>query len=280
MERVNPNAVLWDIPVPEGGGFVPGDAAYLPGLAPDAPPTPALVLTLFDSTGARMHTANGRVHPIASGFLEAILDVRPADRDVRAALWPNSPLSLGRIVGKLDAAAQMLASNAAAWPWHDSATGKAGYHRVVRVVDIPATLDGALVLEVSAPPSVSGQGPILPAELDAVGARDKYGYRALITAAFDWYRPGATLKPNAPRGGWAQGSHPAKAAEAYAVYTDADLLELLAPRTSTRDKRHVLDRIRQSLRQLDAAELIHLADVGRRERRMLPPSRTPAADSD
>ena len=198
-------------------------------------------------------------------------------RDLKA-LWPNSNMSAADLRRALDSAAEALASSAAAWPWHDPATGHGGYWRVVSVRNIGHKLDDELLLEVSIPPGVTKHGPTLPAELEAYGASSKFGYRALITAAFDWNQPGTTLIPNKPRS-WESKGRQRRDPDAYAVFTFDELVDMLAPRTSTKHRADVLERIRKALGQLDEDGLIHLDRVGRREIRMLPPGLwTPTSD--
>ena len=198
-------------------------------------------------------------------------------RDLKG-LWPNRNMSAADLRRALDSAAEALASPAAAWPYIDPATNAPGGWRVVTVRAVGHSLDAPLLLEVSIPPGVGKLGPTLPAELEAYGASSKYAYRALITAAFDWTQPGTTWIPNKARS-WESKGRQRRDREAYAVYSDAELIDMLAPRNSTNHRVHVLDRIRKALGQLDADGLIHLDHVGRHEIRMLPPGlSTPTSD--
>ena len=73
---------LFHLPAPELPGHTTlGDTAYLPGLEPEAPPAPALLLAMFDAAGGASLTQNGRVSAAASIWLEAMLDLPPASRD-------------------------------------------------------------------------------------------------------------------------------------------------------------------------------------------------------
>ena len=79
-ERIQPP--LFHLPTPELPGQTRlGDTAYLPGLEPEAPPAPALLLAMFDDAGGASLTQNGRVSAAASIWLEAMLDLPPDKRD-------------------------------------------------------------------------------------------------------------------------------------------------------------------------------------------------------
>ena len=78
----------------------------------------------------------------------------------------------------------MLASERAAWPWHDPETGQGGFWRVVAIENVGLTIDdlsGSTEVRAS---RVERPGAATPQELDAYGASNKYAYRALITAHF------------------------------------------------------------------------------------------------
>ena len=194
-------------------------------------------------------------------------------RIVRAVLSPANPWSLGigQLRKKLNRAAEGLASERAAWPWHDPETGQGGFWRVVAIENVGLTIDDFLVLRRSAPPGVSDQGPPLPQELDAYGASNKYAYRALITAHFDWYQPGTTWRPNAKRGGWRRGGRPSQDRDAYAVLTHHALVDVLAPGTPSRRRSDRLANILEALEALEADSMMVVDHVGRGELRMLPP---------
>ena len=72
---------LFRLPAPEMPGPALPQPAYLPGLEPDAPPTAALILAMFDDAGGASLTQNGRVSASASIWLEAMLDVPVTERD-------------------------------------------------------------------------------------------------------------------------------------------------------------------------------------------------------
>ena len=180
-------------------------------------------------------------------------------RDLRK-LWPNKNLSVSDLRRKLDGAAKALASPEAAWPW----TG--GDWRVVTVRNVGRSLDDSLVLDMSIPPGVQAQGPSLPPQLEVYGANNKYAYRGMIAAAFDWWQPGRMRIPN-KRGGWRQ----TRDRDAYAVYGLDELVDMLAPRTSRNNRAHIRERILAALVQLDVDGLILLEPVSRREVRMLHP---------
>ena len=55
--------------------------AYLPGLAPNAPKSPALMLALFDQGGGTAIAGNGHVKPEASIFIELLLSIPAAARN-------------------------------------------------------------------------------------------------------------------------------------------------------------------------------------------------------
>ena len=62
-------------------GPVAGPHVYLPGLEPDAPPEPAVLLALFDHGGGVGAKHNGAVTIEARAFLEVLLGHPPAARD-------------------------------------------------------------------------------------------------------------------------------------------------------------------------------------------------------
>lgn len=74
---------LFSFPSPSLPGPTTGEptAGYLPGLEPDAPPEPALILAMFDAGGGSSLSRNGRVSNAASIWLEALLDMPTAARD-------------------------------------------------------------------------------------------------------------------------------------------------------------------------------------------------------
>ena len=87
---------LFHLPTPEIPGPAPGRPAYLPGLEPEAPPTPALILAMFDDAGGASLTQNGRVSASASIWLEAMLDV---PIDARDGHLRETRYRIGEIVG-------------------------------------------------------------------------------------------------------------------------------------------------------------------------------------
>ena len=201
-------------------------------------------------------------------------------RVIRELLYPHSGATIGlpRFRSDLDRAAQLLASEAAAWHWYDPATGETGTWRVVMVQSIGQSWDDNLYLHVSAPPGVQAHGPQLPPQLDSYGARDKYAYRGLITASFDWYQPGTTLVPNARRGGWGRGSHHARDIDAYARWNEDALVEALAPGTARRWRAKRLEAILESLQALDCDKVLWWSGAGRGEWQMLPATLRPKAE--
>ena len=74
---------LFHLPAPNIPGPAVVHPAYLPGLEPDTPPSPALLLAMFDASGGVSLTKNGKVSSTASIWLEAMLDVPPSLRDGR-----------------------------------------------------------------------------------------------------------------------------------------------------------------------------------------------------
>lgn len=238
----------------------------------------------------RLSPRGGRGEALATRlWVAAVRLVRPEDwgvegaplavpmRLIREMLYPNSGDTIGlpRFRSDLDRAAQLLASEAAAWHWYDPVMGETGTWRVVMMLSIGEGWDDNLYLHVSAPPGVQAHGPQLPPELDAYGARDKFAYRALISASFDWYQPGTTLVPNARRGGWGRGGHHARDRNAYAVWSEDALVEALAPRTPRRRHSDRLASILESLKGLDRNDVLWWRQVGRREWQILPPALRP-----
>lgn len=66
---------------PPKPGLVEGFQAYLPNLHPDAPPTPAILLAIFDAGGGQGIMPNGGVSVEQSAFVEMLLSYTAGKRD-------------------------------------------------------------------------------------------------------------------------------------------------------------------------------------------------------
>ena len=66
------------------------DTAYLPGLEPEGPPTPALILALFDAAGGESLSTNGPATTAVRIFVEGLLSVPTGARDGRLHETPHT----------------------------------------------------------------------------------------------------------------------------------------------------------------------------------------------
>ena len=270
---------------PRGGRFsLFSPASYaeseqmaLPGFGMQRVSTmPALPLALYD-LGMKGEPSRGPAPLALRLWVESILstglDERLIDeplamqvtlRNLRERLWPKSwrGYNTDRLRRVLHEAANALDSWEAAWPWYDPETGRGGTRRIVTVSDIGNTLDDTLRIVVDLPPGAA-EGPQVTPTLGEWGARSADAYRTLLNLAYHWHRPGQTHMPVAGGRYWIR----RKTEEAYPELTDDDLLDLVFPTSTRRERRKLIFDARKTLAELEKAQELRL--IGKR---ILPPA--------
>ena len=262
----------------------PGRQLYLPFDPSDR--GPSLPLHLY-GLGDKADRITRGPAPIALRlFIEALLRVpydrrninRPVAlqitlRDVAKALWPKSASGMGisRLVKNLINAANVLDDWNNAVVWQHPETGESGLRRVVMVTDIGTSLNGNLRLVVDLPPGAS-DGPLMPANLNAWGAKSAIAYRMLIGLALRWHEPGRTHLPVSGVGGTRQWVRkPDSDEKAWPALKDDELLNLAFPHLGGGTGMMRRNRLRQAqdtLKLLAQEEDLRIVDGGR----ILPPT--------
>ena len=262
----------------------PGRQLYLPFEASDR--GPSLPLHLYGLGDKADHITRGPAPVALRLFIESLLRVpydrrninRPVAlritlRDLRKALWPNSAdtMPTNRVLDALIRAANVLDDWDNAIPWHNPETGETGLRRVVMVTDIGYTLDDNLRLVVDLPPGAS-DGPLMPANLNAWGARSAIAYRVLIGLALRWHDPGRTHLPVRGVGGTQQWIRkPDNDEKAWPSLQDDELLNIAFPHLGGGTGVMRRNRLRQAidaLKLLAQEEDLRIVDG----RRILPPT--------
>ena len=259
----------------------PGRQLYLPVNPSDR--GPALPYHLYGLGDQADHITHGPAPLPARLFLESLLQVpydkrninRPVAlqmtlRDVRTALWPRSAKTMptSRVQEALIKAAGVLDSWDTAIPWVNQKTGESGLRRVVIISDIGATLDDKLRVIVDLPDG-SQDGPLMPANLNAWGARSAICWRILLGLSLRWHEPNHTLSLTSAGRHWVH--KPDDDTKAWPNLSDDDLLNLAYPHLGGGTGRMRRNRLRQAI---DALKL--LAKEGDLRivegRRILPPT--------
>lgn len=183
--------------------------AYLPGLEPDAPPSPAAILALFDQGGGHSLTA-------ARIFVEALLSLPTSGRDGQlwqmhfalrevAGVWlgwdlryyrpthPKYGMNLKRAIGEVASIAVPVKAR----------RGPPGFYHPLLVRAISGwTLNDGLLALAQVPPGAVGP-PIDRAMLRVLGKASETSWRAYLSLVFDWDRYGAVrghlIKPERPK---------------------------------------------------------------------------------
>ena len=246
-----------------------GEQKILPGFERNIQ-GPALPLSLYD-LGVKDSGSMGRgAAPVALRlFVEAILSVPQSDRDgepriltvtlrdLRNKLWPRRKISALRAQAALDRASEALDS---AWiPFGNQR------RRIVLVSAIPMELDAELELVVNLP-SGSEKGPVVTPTLGAWGVRSAPAYRALLNLSYAWFHPGRTRIPvGSPRNRhWTQSDDPRR----YPKLTDERAVEWCYPTSSHKQRRLLVHRAEQALKNLEKAGELRIV-----EDHVLPPLR-------
>ena len=170
--------------------------AYLPGLEPDEPPTPALILALFDHGGGQSVAANGPARPSIRIFVEAILDVPARSRDGQVRHFPYQVREItGRWLNwdlrhyRRKALASEGDLRRALDEVHNTIVplgNRGGWYRPLSVVAMTGeTLDDQVFISTVLPTSKVGP-PIDRKILRELGRRAGLAYRAYISVVFDW----------------------------------------------------------------------------------------------
>ena len=269
---------------PPYGRRGPGRQLYLPFDPSDR--GPSLPLHLYGLGGKADRITRGPAPIALRLFIEALLRVpydtrninRPVAmqitlRDVRTSLWPRSAAGMGisRLVENLINAANVLDDWDNAIPWQNPETGESGLRRVVVVTGIGSTLDDNLRLVVDLPPGAS-DGPLMPANLNAWGAKSAIAYRMLIGLALRWHDPGRTHLPVRGVGGTQQWIRkPDSDEKAWPALQDDELLNLAFPHLGGGTGVMRRNRLRQAI---DALKLLAQEEDLRivAGRRILPPT--------
>ena len=199
------------LPAPNTPGAVAPQPAYLPGLEPEAPPLPALVLMLFDEAGGASLTQNGRVSAEAAIFLEAVLNVPPKARDGRlremryaireiAGDWLGWDLNHYRRTGKYTGQALARAVRGVRDLWVPMNDRGGGYFPVMVSAWQGFGLDDHIAFVVRLPPGKVGP------QVDRALLRSLRGsgpaYRLYLSLCFEWDKYGGhngrLIRPTRP----------------------------------------------------------------------------------
>ena len=171
------------------------DMAYLPGLEPEGPPTPALILALFDAAGGESLSTNGPATTAVRIFVEGLLSVPTGARDGRlhetphtireiAGVWLQWNLKNYRVSGvKTGLALQKGLAQV-----HNMMVpiGNAGWYRPLMVsAGNGHSLDTEVVLASRLPPGQVGP-PVDRKLLRTLGLKAGPSYRAYLSLVFDW----------------------------------------------------------------------------------------------
>ena len=202
---------MFYLPSPSVPGPTTGDPpAYLPGLEPDAPPSPAIILAMFDEGGASL-AANGKVSISASIWLEALLGVDPKDRDGRhketiypiheiAGDWLGWNLTNYRLTGKSTGLALASALKAVHNIWVPMNDRGGGYFPVMLGPVSGLGLNDKVMFEERLPPG--HVGPQVDRALLRRLRRRGQAYRAYLSLVFEWdkygSRNGKLIRPTRP----------------------------------------------------------------------------------
>ena len=250
---------------------------------------PALPLALYHlGIGNRAPGQRGRGAPLALRlFIEAVLAYPFGERDGSGAVllettlggmmkqvWPAQPLRASNMP-RLWAACEMLDSPGARIPLLNPGGHSSSLWRVVDLLSIPDRFDrdAPVVIRVHLPPGAAN-GPIMPDNLNAWGARSLAAYNALINLAFMWHVPGRLRMParRMKRKGepthWLQVQDPAR----YPDLTDDDLIDLCFPVRPSRPRRMLLADAQDAVSELAKAGGVQIASGARSiNRKLLPP---------
>ena len=171
------------------------DTAYLPGLEPEGPPTPALILALFDAAGGESLSTNGPATTAVRIFVEGLLSVPTGARDGRlhetphtireiAGVWLQWNLRNYRVSGaKTGRALQKGLAQV-----HNMMVpiGDAGWYRPLMVsAGNGFSLDAQVILASRLPPGQVGP-PVDRKLLRTLGLKAGPSYRAYLSLVFDW----------------------------------------------------------------------------------------------
>lgn len=171
------------------------DTEYLPGLEPDEPPTPALILAMFDAAGGESLSTNGPATTAVRIFVEGLLSVPTGARDGRlhetphtireiAGIWLQWNLKNYRTSG----AKTGLALQKGLAHVHNMMVpvGNAGWYRPLMVsAGNGYSLDAEVVLASRLPPGQVGP-PVDRKLLRTLGLKAGPSYRAYLSLVFDW----------------------------------------------------------------------------------------------
>ena len=242
---------------------------------------PALPIALYD-LGVD-HQSAGKGAPIALRiFVESIFAVEMAERnrgqpvameislrEFLSWLYPGRRPSPAEYWPRLMAAVEALDSRDARIPLVDPETGRGGLRRIVSVGGIPRGPDALddVVRVVVDLPAESGNGPQISNQLRLWGAKSAPAYRLLLNLAYRWHAPGKTIIPvgQGRRKIWTPSQDPKR----YDPVTDAELIDLAFPTSSASNRRNLLSRARQVVKELENAGELRIVDG----RRILPPGK-------
>ncbi len=148
-------------------------------------------------------------------------------------------------------------------PWHDPATGRGGFQRIVLMSGLPPKpipLHDEADFIVDLPPG-SGDGPFVPQSLSEWGAKSSVAYTTLLNLSYEWWNPGVT-RMRTPSGMWVQVQDPQR----YRELSDADVVAITRPLSSRQRGRELVTEGWETLHKLEKAGELRI--VGRR---VLPP---------
>ena len=189
------------------------------------------------------HHTRGLPIPITATFREFLSWLYPRRRPKPNEYYPR----LMRAVEELDDA------------WIDFPTGR---KRIVAVSSVPRhekALDDVIRFVVDLPQGTDGSGPSIDRHrLQLLGVESAVKYRLFLNLNYEWWLPGRRQRPigKGENRIWTVSSN----AKDYRPLTDRQLLQMAYPLAPDRLKRQYVKKVRDAVREMEAAGLLRIVE--------------------